>query len=160
MKPVGLTRITRAPIVERDLVERDLAILDVAGSDIDASTGTTAKFTRVSRLTSASDFDRVFRESRRSADGMFTVLYRANDLGYPRLGLAIAKKRIRRAVGRNRLKRLIRESFRDVQPQLNGLDIVVLARDKVGAAPNEEVFASLARHWRNLATHLNTSDQQ
>lgn len=132
----------------------DQAIPDVAGSDIDAGIGTNAKFTRVSRLTTASAFDCVFRKSRRSADGFFTVLYRTNDLGYPRLGLAIAKKRVRRAVGRNRLKRLIRESFRAIQPQLNGLDIVVLARDKAGMAPNAEVSASLARHWRRLASNF------
>ena len=148
--------ITQTRISSANIVERDLAI---AGSDIDTGIGTTAKFTRVSRLTLASDFDRVFRKSRRSADGLFTVLYRANGLGYPRLGLAIAKKRVRLAVGRNRVKRLIRESFRAAQPQLNGLDIVVLARDKVGVAPNAEVSVSLAHHWQTLATTFNNRDR-
>jgi len=107
-------------------------------------------FTRQSRLTAAAEFDNVFRDGRRSADDLFTILYRANGLGYPRLGLAIAKKRVRHATGRNRLKRLIRESFRAARPDLGGTDVVVMARDKAGGADNAAVFASLEHHWQSL----------
>ncbi len=82
---------------------------------------------------------------------MFTVLYRANGLGYPRLGLALARKRVRRAVDRNRLKRLVRESFRQSQRSLGGIDIVVMARARAGMAPNAAVFDSLRQHWRKLS---------
>jgi len=98
----------------------------------------------------AADFDLVFRRSRRSADQYFTVLFRPNQLGYARVGLAIAKKRVRRAVDRNRLKRLIRESFRNARPELDGLDIVVLARNNTARADNTTVFASLERHWQTM----------
>lgn len=109
-----------------------------------------AAFTRQRRLLTGTDFDRVFKRSRRSADQLFTVLYRANGLGYARLGLAIAKKRIRRAVDRNRLKRLIRESFRRNMPGLGGVDVVVMARDAATATANAAVVESLDRHWRTL----------
>jgi ribonuclease P protein component len=106
----------------------------------------------------AADFDPVFRQSQRSADQNFTVLFRPNRLGYARVGLAIAKKRVRRAVDRNRLKRLIRESFRNARPELDGLDIVVLARNNTARADNATLFVSLERHWqmlRNQTTKTN-----
>ena len=114
-------------------------------------------FTRQSRLTAAAEFDQVFREGRRSADELFTVLYRSNGLGYPRLGLAIAKRRIRLAVDRNRLKRLIRESFRNAQSNLGDTDVVILARDRAAGADNAAVFASLERHWQALAERADHS---
>ena len=80
------------------------------------------------RLPGKSGFNNVFKQSQRSADRFFTVLYCSNELGYPRLGLAIAKRNCRLAVQRNRLKRLIRESFRLARPLIGGVDIVVLNR--------------------------------
>lgn len=108
-------------------------------------------FPRANRLTSAADFERVFKRAQRSGDNFFTVLYCCNDLGYPRLGLAIAKKRVRRAVGRNRIKRIVREGFRRAKNQLLGVDIVIMARDQTGSAVNSELFASLEHHWRAVA---------
>jgi ribonuclease P protein component len=131
-------------------MERDHANSVDAGSSVAAPVEFSSNFHRQRRLTEAGAFDRVFRKSRRSADGFFTVLYRPNDLGYPRVGLAIAKKRVRQAVTRNRLKRIIRESFRTTRLPLNGLDIVVLARDQAGAAANPDLFVSLTRHWNAL----------
>lgn len=54
----------------------------------------------------------------------------------PKLGLAIAKKRAKRAVDRNRLKRVARESFRHHSHQLDGLELVVMNRD---AAAGEKI---------------------
>ena len=56
------------------------------------------------------------------------LLYTSNRKSHPRLGLAISKKIIRKAVDRNRVKRMIRESFRLNQQQLGCFDIVVLAK--------------------------------
>jgi len=114
------------------------------------SPGLYAGFRRQNRLLTGADFDHVFKNCQRSADSCFTVLYRDNGLGYPRVGLAIAKKRVRHATQRNRLKRLIRESFRKAIPRIPSMDIVVLARDKAGAADNAAIFASLERHWRTM----------
>lgn len=108
-------------------------------------------FPRANRLTRAADYDVVFKQAKRSGDRFFTVLYCRNELGYPRLGLAIAKKRIRYAVARNRLKRIIRDSFRHAKNQLLGVDIVIMARDQTEQALNKELFASLEKHWRAVA---------
>ncbi len=108
-------------------------------------------FPRGNRLIQAADYDCVFKRAERSGDRFFTVLYCRNNLGYPRLGLAIAKRRVRRAVSRNRLKRIIRESFRSAKNQLLGVDIVIMARDQSEQAANRDLFTSLEKHWRAAA---------
>jgi ribonuclease P protein component len=108
-------------------------------------------FSRRQRLLEKRHFDAVFKTGRRSADRFFTVLYDSTDFGYARLGLALAKKKVPLATRRNRLKRLIRESFRQVHRDLAGLDIVILARPEADAAANQEIFLSLEGHWRRLA---------
>lgn len=79
---------------------------------------------------------------------MFTVLCRANEGHEARLGLAIAKKHCRLATGRNRLKRVVRESFRRHKAELAGLDIVVLNRPAAAQADNEQLFKCLEIHWQ------------
>ncbi|MCC7328905.1 MAG: ribonuclease P protein component [Gammaproteobacteria bacterium] len=102
------------------------------------------------RLTRAADFEAVFKEGRRSADQLFTVLYRPSGLDHARLGMAASAKRIRTAVGRNRIRRLIRESFRQGAIRQQGLDIVVLVKEPAVAADNAALTASLAAHWSRL----------
>lgn len=106
-------------------------------------------FARAQRLVTAAQFKTVFAGARRSSDRYFTVLAVVNEGERPRLGLAIGKKRIRRAVTRNRVKRLIRESFRLNAPELAALDLVVISRFD-GNAANETIADSLSRHWAQL----------
>lgn len=73
----------------------------------------------------------------------------------PRLGLAVAKRRVRRATARNRLKRVVRESFRAVAPSLPPVDIVVLAGPAAGATNNAKLFASLEQHWQRILENMN-----
>ena len=105
--------------------------------------------TRQSKLRNDAEFRRVFDAAARSSDAYFTVLARSNGCDYPRLGLAIGRKWIRRAVDRNKIKRLIRNSFRQHRDQLSGLDLVVMARCD-GKAENMQFFSSLDKHWRRL----------
>jgi ribonuclease P protein component len=110
-----------------------------------------ARFAPDARLRRPGDYSRVFANPRKSADALFTVLARPRPVGGARLGLAISKKNLRRAVDRSRIKRLVRESFRRHRSGLGGLDVVVLARRGVSEHSNTEIFASLDRHWRRLA---------
>jgi len=75
-------------------------------------------------------------------------LSRANGKKAGRLGLAISKKSCRLAVQRNRLKRVVRESFRLHKEALSGLDVVVMSRPTASRASNRTLFDSLARHWQ------------
>lgn len=107
-------------------------------------------FSRRLRLTCPADYQRVFKQACKSSSPEFTVLAVPNQQTYPRLGLAIAKKNVRLAADRNRIKRLIRESFRHHQALLSGLDIVVLARKGVDNSSNETIYSALHKHWKVL----------
>lgn len=93
----------------------------------------------------------MFRQGRRSADQWFTILFCASAGGGPRLGLALAKRRLRLACQRNRIKRIVRESFRGASAGLPAVDVVVMASQAAGGASNAELFASLERHWKRIA---------
>jgi ribonuclease P protein component len=114
-------------------------------------------FPQIKRILKPDDYRRVFNENTRSADKLFSVLARPNGLQHARLGLAISKKQCRRAVDRNRMKRLIRESFRLNQELLAGLDLVVLSRSCKRSLNNRDYFVSLSRHWQNLAVKCDQS---
>ena len=105
---------------------------------------------RQHRLSRSRNFTRVFQGGRRSVDRFFTVLYRVNDSGYSRLGFAISRKRVGKAVARNRIRRLVRESFRHNRQTLGSVDIVILARETVPTASNPELRQSIEQHWSRL----------
>ena len=119
-----------------------------------ADTGPSANgFPRSVRLISRKDYDRVFARPFRSRDEGFTVLARSNGCK-ARLGLAIAKRQIASAAKRNRVKRRIRESFRHHRLELQGIDIVVMAKRGVEAWSTEAIFLSLDRHWSCIRRKL------
>lgn len=110
------------------------------------------------RLLTRNDFELVFKGTEcRSSDKALTLLARQNGLNHARLGLAISKRFIKTAVGRNRVKRLLRESFRQHQSLLTGLDIVVLNRDAAHKTSNFELTKALKAHWRRVAKRCEKS---
>ena len=78
------------------------------------------------------------------------LLVRPNGLDHPRLGLVIAKKRVRLSVERNRLKRTVRESFRSQQAQLPPVDVIFMSRNDLGSLTSAELAVALAKSWKRL----------
>ena len=109
-----------------------------------------ACFSKHARLLKPAEFSRVFKNPIRSSDRLLTILAVPNDIKQPRLGLAISKKHAKRAVDRNRIKRLIRESFRLIQHQLPAVDLVVMAKPGTKSVENQQIFQSLQQHWHRL----------
>ncbi|MEO1896102.1 MAG: ribonuclease P protein component [Methylococcales bacterium] len=107
-------------------------------------------FRKTDKLNNGPEYARVFSGANRSTDKLFTVLARKNTILRARLGLAIAKKSVKKAVDRNRIKRIIRESFRQQKDSLNNYDFVVLCRDKAGIANKDELAVSIQAHWKKL----------
>jgi len=111
-----------------------------------------ACFPKQARLLKPGEFGKVFKSRNiRSSDAAFVFLAIPNQQEHPRLGFAIAKKSTRRAVDRNRLKRLVRESFRQHKLKLPDCDIVVMAKPQAKTMNNAELFQSIARHWHYLS---------
>ena len=86
----------------------------------------------------------------RLTDRCFTVLALSSQLDRPRLGLAISRKVARKAVTRNRIKRVIRESFRHWQTRLDSLDVVVLGRAGIATRSNSALNTALEKLWLQL----------
>jgi len=130
-----------APVVQNSLVkspQKDLVVNQC--------------FPRRARLLSGRDFQSVFKGTQgRSSDKLLTVLAKHNGTNQARLGLAISKRFIKTAVGRNRLKRLIRDSFRRHQSLLAGLDVVVINREGALKASNLELTTAIEAHWARVA---------
>lgn len=112
--------------------------------------GDRRSFSRRNRLVKASEFQRVFDQAYRSGSSGFTVLARTNAGDEPRLGLVISTRCARKAVDRNRLKRVIRESFRHHTKDLAGLDIVVIGKAPAIQQTNPQLRAKLEEHWKKL----------
>lgn len=109
-----------------------------------------ARFPRSARLLDPAAFQQVFSRGKRISLNGLTAVVAPNALGQPRLGLAIAKKSVRRAVARNRIKRLIREAFRARQAGLVAVDIVLLARPGIERTEAGVLRAELDRLWLRL----------
>ncbi len=103
-----------------------------------------ADFPRATRLLTAQDFRAVFSRTRfKVSCRLFLVLATSNTKNHARLGLVVAKKHVPGAVQRNRVKRLIRESFRGRRARLAGADIVVLARKDAHIPANSVIARKL-----------------
>ena len=113
------------------------------------------RFQRFQRLLSAKEFTPVFNEpTHKLSDRSFLLLARPSCTSAPaRLGLVVAKKNLKRAVDRNRFKRLVRQRFRLMQHELNGLDIVVLARRGAEQTIYSELDDRLVRQFSKLAAY-------
>jgi ribonuclease P protein component len=109
-------------------------------------------FGRDKRLLTPRHFTQVFDSPSGKVQGKHVLLLaRQNDLDLPRLGLVIGKKSVKLAVERNRLKRLIRESFRLNQTLLTGWDIVVVARKGLGDLENPDLSQQFGKLWKRIS---------
>jgi ribonuclease P protein component len=109
------------------------------------------------RLRSKLQFDAIYARGRRIDDRYFGLRVAPNGLAHPRVGLAVAVKTAGHAVARNRLRRLVRESFRLAQLDLPAVDIVVAAKIPSREAPVSSLRASLATLWQRVASTCATS---
>jgi ribonuclease P protein component len=114
-------------------------------------------FSRQKRLLTPRQFKAVFDSPGGKIPGKSVLLLaRENGLDHPRIGMVIGKKSVKLSVERNRLKRLIRESFRQHQALLGGWDIVVVARKGIAESNNVEITRQFGKFWKRLQRNQNS----
>lgn len=108
-------------------------------------------FPRSSRLLTTAEFQAVFAApDRRISRRYYLLLVKTNrELG-PRLGLVVARKTIRLATRRNRIKRVARETFRLHARQLDSVDVLFLPRSGMDELPPGRQTRLLQEAWGHL----------
>lgn len=104
---------------------------------------------RTARLRRPAEFIAVRGGGLKTRDPYFVIAAVKND-GHARLGVTVSRRVSRGAVGRNRIKRQIRESFRVHQLMLQGFDVLATALPPAAVARNSILAQSLSTHWRRL----------
>jgi len=112
-------------------------------------------FSRQRRLLNAGDYRRVFDQAEfKVSDQHLLILARPSLHSHSRLGLVIAKKGIKLAVQRNRVKRVVRDSFRTLCTQSNEfstpLDLVILSRKGLDELDNITLHRLITKQWTRL----------
>lgn len=122
--------------------------------EINLLSATRYRFPRSQRLLKADEFSSVFSLRRSSGDQFFQMLVAPNGLPHARLGLVVGKKTNKRAVARNYIKRLVRDTFRLNAIELTGLDVVIRSRRSFGRDESLAARTALlglfgrAQRWR------------
>ena len=111
-----------------------------------------ASFGSERRLTHKSEYDWVFNQpDYRIRRNPCTILARRTTLELTRLGVIVGNRCARAAVERNRIKRIIRESFRTADFEGTLLDIVVIAEPSAATRSTRELSDILRESWRQLS---------
>jgi ribonuclease P protein component len=116
---------------------------------------TSYTFSRELRLLTPAQFKSVFSNPIKASSAEITLLAIPNSEQHPRLGLTVAKRFVKRANQRNRIKRVIRDSFRLHQHDIPSIDIVVLVRNGVMEMENAELHKLIEKLWRKLSRRYN-----
>ncbi|MDR3387793.1 MAG: ribonuclease P protein component [Rudaea sp.] len=106
---------------------------------------------RTARLLRPSDFTALRGQSKRLSSRSFLAEYRPTDLGTARLGMAVSRRVSKLAVIRNRIRRVIRESFRLHRAGLASIDVLLIARGFAVGQTNAALRLELESLWSRLA---------
>ena len=109
-------------------------------------------FPRTHRLVSKHDFQSVFAKPAKTTRNYLIALYKPNQQSYARLGVIIGKRHYKRAVDRNQLRRIIRESFRHQHEAIKGLDIIVMLRSRTDIKNKKAIRDNIDTLWPSLVT--------
>ena len=113
-------------------------------------------FLHTVRLSKPDQYRRVFdRPEYKVSSEAFLLLATPGAAQSSRLGVVVAKKNIRLAVRRNRIKRLVREHFRQ-HPLDEVIDLVVLARPGADQLDNPRLWQDLDNLWSALIQKVNS----
>lgn len=118
---------------------------------------TSFAFSPAARLLQASEYKAVFDHALfkvHQPSFLILAIARSGESNQSRIGIVVAKRKIKRAHERNRFKRLTRDSFRLHQHELPCLDLVIMAKQGADLVPNAELHQELLKGWQLLQSRV------
>jgi len=104
----------------------------------------------INRLKKNEDFRRVYRKKRSMANRLLIIYILENKYEYNRVGFTVSKK-VGKSVIRNRVKRLLRESYRlNEEKILQGYDIIFIARNTASKASYREIENAMMHLFKKM----------
>ena len=91
------------------------------------------------KIRNAQQYQAVFSARKNLHSSYYTLYFQKNTLEHPRLGIIASKKNIRLAVERNRIRRIVRETFRQSKIAPNGIDIVIVVKREAKGVNRKEL---------------------
>lgn len=110
-------------------------------------------FSHRQRLITKAEFNYVFEKPLKISQKHLTLLYKPNQVAFARIGVIVGKRVVNNAVARNRIRRIVRESFRFHQEKLTGWDIVIIARQQCDTLTKEKIREGIDYLWEKLLKH-------
>lgn len=107
-------------------------------------------FPRNHRIVTKAEFQTLFDKSKKIVHKNGVILFRNNQKPFARLGVIVGKKTAKNAVVRNRIKRVIRESFRRNQERLKKIDIIFIARKPCETLDKQKLREGIDLLWEKL----------
>lgn len=103
------------------------------------------------KLKKRSEFQRAYHKGKKYWNQYFVIYVLNTDFNLLRFGITVSKK-VGKSVQRNRVKRLIRESFRQLRPKIKkGYDLVVVGRTPATQLTAQEAHIALANLFQRAA---------
>ena len=100
------------------------------------------------RLKKKKDFEEVFKQGKAAKGNFLFAKYRKNDLDYPRLAFIVSVKVSRKAVVRNRIRRILSDISRTKLKELHPIDMMLIANKRIEEASRDEIEQDLEAVFR------------
>ncbi|WP_244670121.1 ribonuclease P protein component [Coxiella endosymbiont of Amblyomma nuttalli] len=101
-------------------------------------------------MRTTTEFQHVYSKHQRLSGRYYSLYYLDNNIGHTRLGVIVSKRNVRKAVIRNRIRRIVKEAFRRKKNQLVSLDLVFIAKVVASQASNRELYKCINRLLEQL----------
>ena len=110
-------------------------------------------------MTNKLNFNDVLSSNTGSEDETFSVFYIKNKTNSCRLGVSLPKKIIAKATKRNKIKRIIKNSFNVFFQATKGIDVVVRAKKEPQTNTSDKILQSLEQHWKTIVSQHNKKNK-
>ncbi len=112
-------------------------------------------------ISSSKDIKKILSTGKKLIFKDFIIIFQKNNFGYPRFAFIVSKKVSKRAVDRNRAKRLLREIVRKYYRYISdkGFDIIFIARKSIIDKKLQDLESEFQEFLKTLGNDSKTTDQ-